>query len=344
MGSYAHEEMKQQKEVYMKNINQDIEKNEIKQFYLLFGEEDYLKKQYKDKIVKALVDIEDNMNLNHFEGNGVSVQNIVDIGNTMPFFAEHRVIVVENSGLFKKAAEDIEKQFEQFPESTYVVFVEKEVDKRNRLYKWIAKNGYASEMNTPSESMLLSWVKGLCKTEGKEMDDSVIFYFVEHMGTDMLLLKNELNKLFSYTHAATCITLEDVKTVCVSQATDKMFLMLDAIGNHNQDKALRLYRDLLALREPALKILAMLSRHFHILMQVNQLSAEGKDYKSIASVCGIPPFTVKNYASQAGKYSFRELKDMVEKCQMTDQGIKTGKIQDIVGVELLIVEFGSNKA
>lgn len=323
----------------MKNINQDIEKNEIKQFYLLFGEEDYLKKQYKDKLVAALIDIEDNMNLNMFEGSGVSVQNILDIGTTMPFFAENRVLVIENSGLFKKATEDIEKHFSDFPESTHVVFVEKEVDKRNRLYKWIGKSGYACEMNTPSENMLLSWVKGLCKAEGKQIEDSVIYYFVEHMGSDMLLLKNELEKLFSYTNDSDVISLEDVQAVCVSQATDKIFEMLDAIGNRNQDKALLLYRDLLALREPPLKILVMLTKHFNYMMQVSELSKMGKDNKTIASACGMQPFLVKKYAMQAGKYSYEDMKHMIERCQETDQGIKTGQILDLVGVELLIVEF-----
>lgn len=306
----------------------------------MFGEEDYLKKQYRDKIAASLVDLEDNMNLNYFEGNGILVQNILDIGNTMPFFSENRVIIVENSGLFKKASEEIETEFAAFPETTYVIFVEKEVDKRNRLYKWIGKTGYASEMNTPDEKMLLSWVKGLCKAEGKRIEDSAIFYFVEHMGTDMLLLKNELEKLFSYRNDADVITMEDIKEVCVSQATDKMFEMLDAIGGHNQDKALLLYHDLLALREPAMRVFYMLTRHFHILMQISKLAAEGKDNKTIASVCSIPPFSVKKYAAQgAGRYVYSDLKDMVEKCQMTDQGIKTGKVQDIVGVELLIVEF-----
>lgn len=327
----------------MKNINHDIEANEIKQFYLLFGEEDYLKRQYKDKLLAALVNPEDNMNLNYFEGSNIPIQNVLDLGTTLPFFSDNRLLVIENSGLFKKAPEDIEKQFEEFPDSTHIIFVEKEVDKRNRLYKWIGKNGYASEMNTPDEKMLLSWVKGLCKAEGKVMDDAAIFYFVEHMGTDMLLLKNELEKLFSFKYDENTIAIEDVKEVCISQATDKMFEMLDAIGSHNQDKALLLYHDLLALREPAMRVLYMLTRHFHILMQISKLSAEGKDNKTIASVCSIPPFSVKKYAAQAGRYSYAALKEMVEKCQLTDQGIKTGRVQDIVGVELLIVEFSKNK-
>lgn len=323
----------------MKNINHDIETKAIKQFYLLYGAEDYLKRQYKDKLVGALVDPEDNMNLNYFEGSGMNLQNILDIGETLPFFADNRVIVLENSGLFKKSPEDIEKKIENFPDSTHVIFVEKEVDKRNRLYKWIGKNGYVSEMNTPDEKMLIAWVKGLCKTEGKQIDEAAIFYFVEHMGTDMLLLKNELEKLFCYQLDKERITIDDIREVCISQATDKMFDMLDAIGSRNQEKALLLYRDLLALREPAMRILYMLTRHFHILMQISLLAAEGKDNKAMASICGIPPFSVKKYAAQAGRYSYEKLRRMVEKCQVTDQGIKTGMVQDIVGVELLIIEF-----
>jgi len=187
--------------------------------------------------------------------------------------------------------------------------------------------------------MLITWVKGLCRAEGKQIEDSAIFYFVEHMGTDMLLLKNELEKLFCYRYDSERITVEDIREVCVSQASDKMFEMLDAIGMHNQDKALLLYHDLLALREPAMRVLYMLTRHFHILMQMSALMSEGKDNKGMAAACGIPPFSVKKYAAQAGKYSYETLKSMVEKCQATDQGIKTGMVQDVVGVELLIVEF-----
>lgn len=323
----------------MKNINHDIETNTIKKFYLLYGSEDYLKRQYKDKLVEALADPEDNMNLNYFEGSGMNLQDVLDIGETLPFFADNRVIVLENSGLFKKAPEDIEKKIAGFPDSTYVIFVEKEVDKRNRLYKWIGKAGYASEMNTPDEKMLIAWVKGLCRAEGKQIDEAAIFYFVEHMGTDMLLLRNELEKLFCYQMDKERITIDDIREVCISQATDKMFDMLDAIGSRNQEKALLLYHDLLALREPAMRILYMLTRHFHILMQISLLTAEGKDNKTMASVCGIPPFSVKKYAAQAGRYSYEKLRGMVEKCQATDQGIKTGMVQDIVGVELLIIEF-----
>ena len=325
----------------MKSINQDIENKQLKHFYLLFGAEDYLKKQYRDKLVDALVTKEDTMNYGYFEGNGISVQAVLDLGITLPFFSEARVIVIENSGWLKKCPEGVEEKIKELPDTTYIIFVEKEVDKRNRLYKWIDKNGYASEMNTPDEKMLITWVKGLCKAEGKQIADETIYYLVEHMGMDMLLLKNEIDKLFGYVGSREQIVVQDVREVCVGQASDKMFEMLDAIGNRDQKRALLLYRDLLALREPAMRILYMLTRHYHILMQISVFAGEGKDLKKIASLCGIPPFSVKKYMAQARQYSYEQCKNMVEKCQQTDQGIKTGTVSDVVGVELLIVEFSS---
>lgn len=323
----------------MNTIRKDIENNEIRRFYLLYGEEDYLKKQYRDKLVSALVDLQDTMNYKRFEGKRTDVMEVMELGETLPFFAEHRVIVLEDTGWFKKTPEQLDSRLEALPDSTYLLFVEKEVDERVKLFKWIGKSGYAAKLDTPGDSTLMAWLKKMCREEGKTIDDKALFYFVEHMGTDMLLLRNEMEKVFCYLPDREKITLEDIREICISQAEEKMFDMLDAIALHQQKKALLRYRDLLALRQPPNQILYMLTRHYRILLQVKGLVDEGKDNKTIAGLCKVPPFSVKKYAAQAGRYAYGELLRMVEQCQMTEQGIKTGRAQAVVGVELLIVEF-----
>ncbi len=325
----------------MKKINEQLKTLEFNQVYLLYGSEGYLKKQYRDKLAMALTDIDDTMNYNYYEGNKINVNEILDIGDTLPFFQDRRVIVIENSGWFKKTPEDMEKRMENFPDSTYVIFVENEVDKRSRLYKWVNKNGYVSEMKTPSGSMLVSWVLKLCRAEGKEIEKTTIQYLVQHTGSDMMLLKNELDKLFGYCADRPEITVEDVQQVCVSQAVDKLFQMLDAIASKDQKKALLLYHDLLVLKEPAMRILYNLTNYYKSLMELSGIPDGEYPYDELASLCGIPVFSVKKNKTQASRYSFHELRDMVELCQITDQKIKTGRIQDIVGVELLIVDFSS---
>ena len=54
--------------------------------YLLYGEEAYLKQQYKQNLVKALNPDGDTMNFNHYEGKGIDVKQLIDLCETMPFF------------------------------------------------------------------------------------------------------------------------------------------------------------------------------------------------------------------------------------------------------------------
>ena len=57
----------------MKSLNEDLKTGNFRQVYLLYGEEDYLKKQYKDRFVKAMVPEGDTMNYSYFEGKKTSV-------------------------------------------------------------------------------------------------------------------------------------------------------------------------------------------------------------------------------------------------------------------------------
>lgn len=325
----------------MKKIMQDIKENTFERFYLLYGSEDYLKHQYRDKLVKALVDVEDNMNYSFYEGKKINVNDLLDTGDTLPFFAENRVIVVENSGLFKKTPEGFEKRLINFPDSTHVIFVESEVDGRNRLVTWFKKNGYKTEMKAPSEGEIRKWIAKLCKDEGKQIYENAVEYFIGSVGLDMMLIKNELEKLFSYVGDRSEITIEDVREVCVNEADDTLYQMVDAIGNRNQKEALILYRNLLQLKQEPLFILSQLSRNVRKMLEISELLSDGKNFDEIASIAGVPKWTINRYKTQIRNNSKESFKQMLEQCINTEASIKTGLVKDIVGVELLIIEFSA---
>ena len=85
----------------MKSIDEDIKNGTFRTAYLLYGEEAYLKKTYRDKLKKALSTDGDTMNFAGFQGKDVAVNEVIDLSETLPFFAEHRLILIEDSGLFK---------------------------------------------------------------------------------------------------------------------------------------------------------------------------------------------------------------------------------------------------
>lgn len=322
----------------MKTIKEHIKKNEYASVYLLHGEEGYLKSLYKNKLKKAILGDSDEMNYSYFEGKGIDVSQVKEIADTLPFFAEHRLILIENSG-WLKSANDFADYLPAMPDTTHIVFVEQDVDKRNRLYKYIAKSGVAAVMDAMNEKDLILWVAGLCKQGGKAIRENTVRYLLEHVDTNMNHLQNEIEKLIAYTADREEIVTEDIDSVCTMQVTNQIFPMIDAVGAKNREKALQLYYDLLALREKPMSILFLLSRHFNILLQVKEQEKKRTARELVAKKIGIPPFTVKKYASQAAKFQEKHLLLAVSACVSSEEAVKTGRIGEQLAVELLLMEL-----
>ena len=179
----------------------------------------------------------------------------------------------------------------------------------------------------------------MLKKEGKNITRDTLQAFLVKTGSDMQLIKNELDKLTAYTEGRDVITTEDVEHVCVTQTTNKIFDMVNAIAEGNQKKALELYEDLISLKEPPMRILFLIARQFNQLYQVKLLTKEGMPSAEIAKQAGIMPFAMKKYQAQAKNFSAEELRTAVEECVAGEEAVKTGAMNDRLSVELLIMKY-----
>ncbi len=326
--------------IYMKNIKEHIRLGQFKPVYLLYGSESYLKRLYKDKLRTAILSDGNDMNYSYFEGKGVDTLKVKEAAETLPFFSEKRIIVIENSGLFKSQS-DLADYIREMPETTHIVFVESEVDKRNRLYKAVKDLGTISEMNSMDEANLKLWVATLLKQEQKRITEESILYLLGKTGTDMDNIGNEVEKLVCYTGDREIITSQDIEEVCTSQISGKIFIMVEAIGNRRQKQALDLYYDLLALKEKPMSIMFLISRQFNILLQVKNLISLGFNNNAISDKTGLMPFTIGKYVSQSKNFTEKILKEALTYCIDMEEQVKTGRMQDSIAVELIIVKFSA---
>lgn len=321
----------------MKSLNEDIKSGKFKNVYLLYGEEAYLKKQYKDRMTKAIIPDGDTMNYAYYEGKGINPAELVDLAETMPFFAERRLIVAENSGFFKNATPELADYIKSMPDTTCLLFIENEVDKRGKMYKAVKKAGRAVEFARQADALLMQWALGRMKRENKKITQNAMQLFLEKTGNDMENIDRELEKLFCYTLGKDAITAEDVENICTGQTTGKIFEMVNHIAEGRKKQALELYYDLLALKEPPMRILFLVARQFQILFQVKELGRQGHDRKFIASKAGIPEFSVNRNLAQAGRFTLEGLKSAVAGCVQAEEDIKTGNMDAQMAVELLVV-------
>ena len=211
------------------------------------------------------------------------------------------------------------------PDTTFMIFVEREIDKRSRLYKYVKANGYISQMDGMEEKQLLMWVAAYLDRAGKKIKSQTARYLVEYVGSDMNTLSGEIEKLIAFVGSREEILPTDVEEICVPHITG------------NRDAALKMYYELLALREKPMSILFLLTRHFTILLQVKELTAKGTAGKEIAGKVGVPPFAVGKYSTQCRKFTTETLVYNLNRCVETEEFIKTGRMAEQIGVETLLI-------
>ena len=325
----------------MKSLNEDLKTGKFKQIYLLYGAEAYLKKQYKDRFIKAMLPDGDTMNYAYYEGKNTDIKEVIDLAETLPFFAERRLIVFEDTGFFKSSGADLADYISDMPATTYFIFIESEVDKRSKLYKAVKAKGHIVELDAQDENTLRKWVLSLVKKEGKQMDASDVAYFLNKVGTGMENITKELEKLVCYCIDRAVITRDDIDGVCVKQITSHIFEMVNAVANKDQRKALDLYYELLALKEPPMRILFLLIREYRILFQVKALLKQGYGRKEIASKAGLHPFAAGRYMDEAKRFHLRELRSVMEEGADIEQRVKTGLLTDSLAVELFLVKHST---
>lgn len=329
----------------MKTIDNDIKSGQFKQVYLLYGEEWYLIRQYRDKLKKALVADEDTMNFTAFEGSEVNPKEIIDLAETLPFFAERRLILVEKSGMFKKGGEELADYLSDLPSTTFFLFVEEEVDKRSRFYKALTKIGAAVEFGAQKDETLARWVAGRIRAEGKNITQGAYELFISKTGTDMENIDKELEKLICYTLDKDVIRPEDVEAITTEQITSQIFAMVDAIADHQQKKALDLYYDLLALKEAPMRILFLIMRQFQIMMIVKTMGNQGFSNKDIAAKAGCPEWAVRNkYLRQCRAFSLNRIKQALQDGTEYEEAVKSGRMDDQMAVELLIIAYSAKES
>ena len=323
----------------MNKIKADIRNNHLLNYYLLYGSEEVLKKQYRDRLIKALLPEADEMNLSFFADAAIDALEIISIAETLPFFAEKRVICITDSDWFRtKTPDAFVNACVEFPESTYFIFLEKEIDKRNRLFKFVTEKGYACEIKTPGDEELISMVGKTLAKKGFSVTTSDVSYFLSRVGTDMSMIQNELDKLTSFCEGKDRITSEDIDAICSEIPEGKIFKMLDAIMSGETEKAFGLYYELLAAQEKSMNILAMLNRSYNQLYQTAVLSAEGKSRDQIIRITGLRDFQYDKNARLSKRKKIEEIYKDLEYGLDLEKKVKSGNLDEKIAVEIFLAK------
>ena len=152
-----------------------------------------------------------------------------------------------------------------------------------------------------------------------------------------MLFRSE--KLFCYCLDREALREEDIDEICTKRIGNHIFDMVSAIAEKKQRQALELYYELLAQKEPPMRILFLIARQFNLLLQVKELRGKSLPNKAIGEKVGLPGFIAGKYVAQASRFRAEEIRDALEACVTAEEDIKTGRLNDHISVEMLIVKY-----
>lgn len=342
---------------------------EIKNLYLICGDEEYLKEQQKTKLLTALKCV-GSMNYNAFSDDNIDIDEIASLMRTMPFMEPRRTISIDDSGWFARgtganvsssddgaeddsnyafANDDKLEIFSEVPDTTIVIFTEKKVDRSNALYKLFKAKGEIVRFDTADNKSgkeksagrgeVKDWAKRELKAAGRRIDTRTLNELTELTGYDMQNLSTELEKLICYTLDKPkdyIITADDVNAICSKTIQDKVFDMIEYKLKGDVTHALAVLEELFAIKTAALMILRIITKQYESALAYRECVDAGLSEAEIMSRLTLKDWQLRRKREQVGKISRRELISRLNACADTEYRIKSGDVSDRLGIELLI--------
>ena len=337
-------------------LKDDIKNNKIRNLYLFYGNEEYLKKHYIDSIEKCILSEElKALNRVVLEGK-VDARKIMDNCETLPVFSERKLVVVKNSGLFKSKKksdegegkgkgklqnDDLASYLKNTPPYTCLVFYEAEIDKRIKVVDAIKKNGLLVEFPYQKPAELVKWVAKVFKSYKKEIEPSTAAQLVDYGEQGMNEILNEICKVALFMGDRTRVASGDIEKVCTKSIKSRIFDLTDAIAGGDRTRALKLLDDMVVLREPLPKILFMITRQFRQILEMKLLKDAHLGLEQAAAKMGITTYAAGKIFKQTQSFTVGKLKEAIVDSLEFDVAIKTGKMDDRIAAELLITKFSA---
>lgn len=304
--------------------------------------------EMKNKFVRE-VDAESN-SLDVIDGQAAELKTIEEKINTGSLFARKRMIIIENifknkkTTIFAELAAKLKKIADE--DSLIIIFRDGELDTKDfplkaeakKLFSFLTKQKYVQEFKLLSAASLLSFIKSEALSYGKTIAAEAANELVRRTGGDSWLVAQTIKKASLGTEDK-IINKELIKEYSTEAFSEDIFSLTDAIGAKNKKRALQILEEQYAAGLEDEGVIAMLIRHFKILIMLSEADSSGLKPDKLAQELKLHPFVVKKGIIQARNFTLEQLKQYLNQLISLDFYNKTGQSQAKTELVLLLLNL-----
>lgn len=302
----------------------------------LYGQDVYRSREELRKIIQE----HEKASLNWFnfvridaQDNEVEIfEQIRQTANTVSMFNEKKLVVVENIFL---APEEVQKNILEFlknkdlekDKDIMIVFWAEKVEENNELFKFLKTKTKTQEFKELRSVQLRNWIKNYILEQGGEIEPRAVDKLIEYIDSDLWRMTNEINKLLNYNKE---IKPENIELLVKPEIDLNIFDMVDALGQKNKQRVLKLFNQQIEKGEDEFYLLSMFVSQIRNLLKIKSTPLAKLD---------LHPFVIRKTLYQAKNFTFEELKKIYYQLMTIDLEAKTGKTDIMTALELFLAKI-----
>lgn len=331
----------------LKELNRTITEKQFSNLYVFYGEEDYLKEFYANRIIQSVVD--ENFacfNLFHYQ-NLPDKQELQNALEQPPIMAEYKVVYLNQTDVMKAPAdfrEALTEQMKNLAPFTILIIRETVVDKRSAIWTTAKNQGVTVECNYPGPSDMRAFINREFTKRQKKIPASLVDKILNEAEPNMYATVNLIDTVCAY--------LQDTQTVTESVLDQFMQKSLQAVifdlseflvtGQKEKTYQLLNQLKLTPSKTPPQMIFTLLSRHISGMYLAKVSQEERIPTAEIKPLLGknVPDFVITKYLRQGKNIPISKLEQLIIFCSETDFKLKSGQVSDpYLGIYTLFLKF-----
>ena len=346
----------------------DVADRTMKCAYVLIGDEIFFRDRCRAAVIQHLIapDLKE-FSLYDLDLADVSITEILDRAQTPSLMAPFQVFFIRGvkslytRGSHKEEFAAIEAYCKNPNPNALLIFVADHIsipadvrrmemhdkDRYDRIRETLGDFCGIIEMGRVDEGDGIRWVIESAQAHGVKIEQDAARELVDSLGSDMMLIGNELEKLILYVGEKKRITIGDVEIMVLSAKQRSLYELTDAISAKDRTRALAVMDAMLSSgdgEEAAIGHLYMLAKTFRQMLVI--LEKNVRDSRAIWQALWqgfrVPPFAADDLIRQARRYkSRRELTRALRLIGRADLALRSNPVSKRMILENLVLDLAS---
>ncbi|HEV2864517.1 MAG TPA: DNA polymerase III subunit delta [Pyrinomonadaceae bacterium] len=330
--------------VTREELKRSLKAGKVDPLYLLHGPEGYLRevaaRAVADAALKGAALRE--FNESSFSLASADVQHALAAAEQLPMMAERRVVRVTDFGRLRESDEEAIARYVSRPsETSVVIFVADDLDKRRRLSKTLIEACTSVEFAQLPDGELAAWAKERLRQLGATADERALRQVIALAGPGVRQVATELEKLSTAALPAGHISIELVDELVGRSRELPNFELTDHLIARDRKRALETLARLLDDGAEPVMLIGLLASSYHRLALAKDLMSRGAPEQEVFRVVNMPFSQRKEFLATARRADADGLARRIRRIAEADFAIKTSRATPRLQLELLVCELSA---